>query len=509
MAPPGSGVCRRRGIGAGHAAVRRFSGAVLVWLLDGTLGRSRIRAAASAALIGWCFGFGYFLAGLWWVGYAFLVDADVFGWMLPFAVIALPVGLGLFTALGALIARLFWSPGPRRIFAFALGIALSELARGHVLTGFPWNTYGYALTVTPLMMQSAAVFGVYGLTVLAAFVFASPAALSGSGARRSRIAMPVLGLAVLGGLAVFGALRLSQAGDAMVENLNLRVVQPAIPQSEKWKPENRNRIFTEYLTLSDTAASPEAVGVSSIDLLIWPESALPFVFESEPAALPAIAALLPPGTTLIAGMQRLERDATEREGYRIFNSVMTIDETGQVTDVYDKAWLVPFGEFLPFQSLLESYGFQQLTQVVGGFAAGPGPKTMSAPGAPKFLPLVCYEIIFPGAFASVNDRPGWILNVTNDAWFGDSPGPWQHLRQARVRAVEEGLPLIRAANTGISAVIDPYGRIVRRLGLNVRGVIDSGLPRALGPTPFFRYGNWILLAIVALMTLAALWRKPG
>jgi len=482
---------------------------VFVWLIDGTLGRSRIRAAVSAALIGWCFGFGYFLAGLWWVGQAFLVDAAVFGWMLPFAVAALPGGLALFTALGAFLARLLWSSGPRRIFAFALGIVLSELARGHVLTGFPWNTYGYALTVTPMMMQSAAVFGVYGLTAFAAFIFASPAALSGGGGRTSRIAMPVLGLAVLGGLAAFGALRLSQAGDDMVENLNLRIVQPAIVQSEKWKPENRNRIFTEYLTLSDTAASPEATGVASIDLLIWPESALPFVFDSEPAALPAIAALLPPGTTLIAGMQRLERDAAEPEGYRIFNSVMTIDDTGQITDVYDKAWLVPFGEFLPFQSLLESWGLQQLTQVIGGFAAGPGPKTMSAPGAPDFLPLVCYEIIFPGAFASLDGRPGWILNVTNDAWFGDSPGPWQHLRQARLRAVEEGLPVVRAANTGMSAVIDPYGRIVRRLGLNVRGVIDSGLPQALGPTPYYRYGDWMILAIVAFVTLAALWRKPG
>jgi len=481
---------------------------VLVWLVDGTSGRRRLRAAAAAALIGWCFGFGYFLAGLWWVGSAFLVDAEVFGWMLPFAVAALPAGLALFPALGLFIARLVWTSGPRRIVAFAIGIAVTEFARGHVLTGFPWNTFGYALTVTPAMMQAASVVGVYGLTALAALIFASPAALSGNGSRRARIALPVLGLTLLAVIAGYGTLRLATAGDGTVETLRLRIVQPAIPQIEKWKPENRSRIFAEYLTLSDTAASPEVTGVSAVDLLIWPESALPFVFDTEPAALPAIAALLPPGTTLLTGMQRLVRDPEAPDGYRVFNSVMVIDEAGAITDVYDKSWLVPFGEFLPFQPVLEAMGLQQLTQVAGGFSAGQGPRTLPAPGAPAVLPLVCYEIIFPGAFDGLEQRPGWILNVTNDAWFGDSPGPWQHLRQARVRAVEEGLPLVRAANTGISAVVDPYGRIVRRLGLNVRGVIDSPLPVALDRTVYTLYGNWLFWGLVTLMLLGCARLKP-
>jgi len=482
---------------------------VFVWLIDGTLGRSRIRAMFAAALIGWCFGFGYFLCGLWWIGSAFLVDADVFGWMMPIAVAALPAGLALFTAAAALIARLFWSPGPQRVFAFALAITLTEFARGHVLSGFPWNLYGYALAVTPTMMQSASVFGAYGLTALAAFIFASPAALSGGGSKVARATVPVLGLAVLAGLSGYGTLRLSQASDAIVEDLTLRIVQPAIRQSEKWKPENRNKIFADYLALSDTAASPDATGVASADLLIWPESALPFLFDSEPAALPAIAALLPPGTTLLTGMERIERDPSMVPGYRLYNSVLTIDEAGDITNVYDKTWLVPFGEFLPFQDFLESLGLRQLTEVVGGFTPGPGPRTMSVPGVPRFMPLVCYEIIFPGAFLGLDDRPQWILNVTNDGWFGDSPGPWQHLRQARVRAVEEGLPVVRAANTGISAVIDPYGRILKRLGLGVRGVIDSGLPKALPTTPFLTYGNWILIGLIAFLTIAAVWRKPG
>lgn len=482
---------------------------VFVWLIDGTLGRGRLRAGLAAGLVGWCFGFGYFLAGLWWIGHAFLVDADVFGWMMPFAVAALPAGLALFTAAAALLARVLWSAGPQRILAFALAMTLADLARGHVLTGFPWNLWGYALTVSPVTMQPASVFGIYGLTAIAVFVFASPAALSGAGSRSARMAFPVFALAILAGLAGFGAFRLSNAGADMVEDLNLRIVQPAIVQSEKWKPENRNAIFADYLALSDTAASPEAMGVSGVDILIWPESALPFLFDTEPAALPAIAALVPPGTVLLTGMQRIVRDAAEPQGYRLYNSIMVIDEAGRIADIYDKAWLVPFGEFLPLQALLESIGLRQLTRVVGGFAAGPGPKLLAVPGIPAFVPLVCYEIIFPGAIVPAGERPGWILNVTNDGWFGDSSGPWQHLRQARLRAVEEGLPVVRAANTGVSAVIDPYGRFVEVLGLGARGVIDSGLPKALEPTVFSRYGAWILGAILALFAIGAVSTKIG
>ncbi|MEJ8572727.1 apolipoprotein N-acyltransferase [Microbaculum marinum] len=479
---------------------------VFVWLIDGAVGSGWRARYGAAAVTGWCFGFGYFLAGLWWVGSAFLVDADIFGWMMPIAILVLPAGLALFTAAAAVLARTVWSGGPRRIFAFALAITLSELARGHVLSGFPWNSYGYALTTSPVMMQSAALFGIEGLTAIAALVFASPAALSGRGAPRARLALPVLAACILAGLAGFGALRLSSAHIGMVEGLDLRIVQPSIPQAEKWRPENRNRIFSDYLDLSDGDASADAEGP---DLLIWPESALPFVFDSEPNALPAIAALLQPGTTLVTGMERIERDPQNRNDYRIYNSVMVIDEAGEIRDIYDKAWLVPFGEFLPMQNLLEALGLQQLTRIVGGFTPGPGPTTLSVPGVPAFVPVVCYEAIFSGAFVTPDNRPGWILNVTNDGWFGDSPGPWQHFRQARMRAVEEGLPLVRAANTGISAVIDPYGRIVERLDLGVRGVIDSGLPQAIAPTPFSTFGTWVLLAIVALLMIGAVERKSG
>lgn len=320
-------------------------------------------------------------------------------------------------------------------------------------------------------------------------------------------------------VAGYGALRLSQAGPVTERvagtGLTLRIVQPAIPQAEKWQPENRNRIFADYLTLSDTSSSPETAGIGGVDMLIWPESALPFLFDFEPGALPAIAALLPPETTLITGMQRLERDATDPqdeksqagEGVaRIYNSVMLIDHQGAILDIYDKAWLVPFGEFLPFQSLLESVGLRQLTNVIGGFSAGPGPKSLSTGTIAPFAPLVCYEAIFTGAFIDMDTRPDWILNVTNDAWFGDSPGPWQHLRQARLRAVEEGLPLVRAANNGISAVVDPYGRIVSRLGLDVRGVIDSTLPGNLPTTRFRKSGGLLLSGLLLALAVGGFFR---
>ncbi len=477
---------------------------VLVWLIDGTVSagpRPRRAALWAAATVGWAFGFGYFLAGLWWIGAAFLVEADVFGWMMPFAVVALPVGLALFTALGTALARLMWSSGPQRIFALALALTLADLLRGHVLTGFPWSVFGYALTATPVLMQPAALVGIYGMTLLAVFVFASPAALAGGG--RSRLAVPILAAATLAGLAGYGAWRLDRAGEAAFEETRVRIVQPSISQAEKWRLENRSEIFARYLELSDQATSPDAMGVADVDLLVWPESALPFVFEAEPEALPAIAALLPERTTLVTGMQRIERNPAQDSGYNVYNSVLVIDAEGRIRDAYDKVWLVPFGEFLPFQETLERLGLEQLTRVIGGFSAGTRPRTMEAGTAPRFRPLVCYEIIFPRAVIDADDRPGFILNVTNDGWFGDSPGPWQHLRQARLRAVEEGLPVIRAANTGVSAVIDPYGRLEATLGLGARGVLDARLPAALEPTPFRRWGNPVLLAmLLVFMTIA-------
>ena len=489
---------------------------VLVWLIDGIgAGASRRGHAASrlsrvgaAAVIGWAFGFGYFLAGLYWVGYAFLVEADMFGWLLPFAVALLPAGLALFTALSCALAALFWSSGTGRIFALAAALTAGEWLRGHVLSGFPWNLMGYALAFTDPLAQGAAIFGVYGLTFLAVLVFAAPAVLAtaeGKAGARAWL-MPLLTVAILPALALYGLWRLPDAAQAEVAGVRLRIVQPNIPQRQKWLPENRSRILADYLSMTDEATSPASSGVADATHVIWPESALPFVLSENADALAAIAALLPDNVTLITGAVRRSPPAAGDDSgrARAFNSVHVINGSGEIVATYDKARLVPFGEFLPLQGLLERIGLEQLTRIRGGFAAGTADRTLPLDGAPAMAPLVCYEIIFSGGAIDRSDRPGWMLNVTNDAWFGDSSGPRQHLHQARLRAVEEGLPVVRAANTGISAVIDPYGRFVARLPLNRRGVIDSGLPEALPPTVFARHGDGVLAALMVIGLFAAL-----
>jgi apolipoprotein N-acyltransferase len=248
-------------------------------------------------------------------------------------------------------------------------------------------------------------------------------------------------------------------------------------------------VMQKYLALSDRASGPQSTGVRDASILIWPESAFPFFLTHEADAMAQIADLLPKGTVLITGSVRAPDVPPGTRITRAYNSIYVIDHDGSVLSVYDKLHLVPFGEYLPFQDWMEKLGFEQLTKVQGGFIAGTRRRTMEVPNAPRALPLICYEAIFPGNVAPNDDRPGWIINLTNDGWFGISTGPYQHLQQARLRAIEEGLPLVRAANTGISAVVDPLGRIVARLGLGVEGVLDSSLPVAIAPTIYARSGD--------------------
>jgi apolipoprotein N-acyltransferase len=483
---------------------------VFVWLIDGAVAPPRaglIRRLLPAAIVGWCFGFGFFLAGLWWIGMSFLVDAGAFAWLLPLPVIALPVALGLFWGFGAALARLFWSDGWPRILVFAAAMSIAEWMRGHLFTGFPWNAPGYALTPAPVMMQSAALVGLWGLTLAAFVIFAAPAALASSGDRlrdRGRrgflAAVALLLLAHVG----FGAWRLSAASEATVPGVQLRIVQPAVKQGEKWQAENANAIFARNLELSRSPTATGADGMSGVTYLIWPETAVPFLLTERPDALTAIAALLPDGATLFTGAIRTSRPDTGESDMRYFNSVQILGDDGAILDTYDKVDLVPFGEFLPFQSFVESLGLRQLTELPGGFSAGPRRRTVSLQSGPAVGPLICYEVIFPGAAVDAAERPGWLLNVTNDAWFGDTPGPRQHFEQARLRAVEEGLSLVRAANSGISAIVDPYGRVVRSLGLGNAGVIDGALPASLPPTIYARWGDGIFALLLAATVLGAL-----
>jgi len=473
---------------------------VVVWLIDGSAA-GRLSGVLTAAGAGWWFGFGYFLAGLYWVGYAFLVDAETFGWLLPVAVAGLPAGLALFTAMGFALARLMWTRGPIRVLALALALTAAEWLRGHALSGFPWNAYGYALTGPLALAQGAALVGLWGLTFVAVAVFASPAVLVDERSETRRPwAWPLAAVLVLAALATYGAIRLAQSPTELVEGVRLRLMQPNLQQDEKFNYGAKQQVMQRYLALSDRATGPDAMGVRDVTHLIWPESAFPFFIAREADALAQIAALLPPGTTLITGGVRPEETTPGARIAHVYNSIYVIDHDGSTLGVYDKNHLVPFGEYLPFQELLESFGLMQLTKVQGGFIAGDRRRLLAVPRAPPALPLICYEVIFPGEVASRSgERAGWMINLTNDGWFGNSTGPYQHLQQARVRAIEEGLPLVRAANTGISAVIDPLGRIIRQLPLGQEGVLDAGLPRPVEPTWFVRLGD----SVAALMLAGA------
>jgi apolipoprotein N-acyltransferase len=494
---------------------------ILVWLVDGAA-PGRLGGVWAAASAGWWFGFGYFLAGLYWIGNAFLVDAKTFGWLLPFAVAALPAAMALFTALGIALARLIWTRGAMRVLALATTLTLAEWLRGHLLSGFPWNTFGYTLFSPLWLAQGAAFMGIWGLTFLAVAIYASPALLTDDRADTKRPWLTVaLAATLVIGLAVFGAIRLATLPTSYVDGVRLRIMQPNLQQDAKFNPAQKQQVMSRYLELSNRSSGPQSNGVRDVTHLIWPESAFPFFLTRDADALAQIAELLRPATVLITGAIRPPEAAPMT---RAFNSVYVIGPDGSILSVYDKVHLVPFGEYLPFQSALERLGLTQLTRLRGGFIAGDRRRNQRAPGAPDFLPLVCYEIIFPGdsvprrqrtgwlydhlgrhvgwpATAGSTDRPGWLLNLTNDGWFGQSAGPYQHFQQARMRAIEEGLPLVRAANTGISAVVDPLGRVTKSLPLGIEGVIDAALPQALPPTPYARMGDGPLGAMLALAFL--------
>jgi apolipoprotein N-acyltransferase len=487
-----------------------------VWLIDGSAvvganGRSTVRSMRSAFAAGWWWGFGYFVAGLWWLGSAFLVEADKFAWALPLGVLALPAGLAFFPAIGFAIARLLWSPGAARILALSVGLCASEWLRAIVLTGFPWNEIGMALGQNLVLAQIASIVGLHGLTILSVAIFAAPATLADERTGRWFSGPILLALAALGLFAAFGAFRLSAPDSTSVAGVKLRIMQPNVAQDADFRPQNKDAIMRRYLALSDRATSPTSTGVADVTHLIWPESAFPFLLARDPHALAQIADLLRGGAVLITGAARVAERVPGDGRAHFFNSIQVIDNHGALLDRYDKQHLVPFGEYLPFADFLDRFGVTQFIQFPGGFDAGSGPTILRAPGLPDALPLICYEAVFPreiGSFFRPDDRrPAWMLNVTDDAWFGITPGPHQHFAQARLRAIEQGLPLVRAANTGISAVVDGLGRVVAELPLGVEGVLDSVLPTPRPPTFYSRFGALAPLFIGMVFLLLSILSK--
>lgn len=459
--------------------------AAILWLA------ARAGGAGGAAWIGWAGGAGYFAAGMFWIVEPFFVDPVRHGWMAPFALVLLPSGLALFwaAALG-LAARL--ASGWRRLLLAAVLLSLAETARAFVLTGFPWALVGYMWIGAP-QMQLAAVIGPHGLTLATALAAALGAAWAGRPARW--LVAPAAAAIAVAAAGAWGAARLAGPLPEPAP-LTLRIVQPNAEQHLKWDRDLAETFFRRLL--AHTVAAPEG---PKPGLVIWPETAVQYLLTPDGGLTRTIAAAAG-GAHVAFGIVR------EEEG-RYYNSLVLAGPEGTIEEIYDKAHLTPFGEYLPFGEVLSRFGIHGLAASAGaGFAAGPGPRVIDAGPAPRALPLICYEAIFPQGLRTA-ERPGWLLQITNDAWFGEVSGPYQHFAQARMRAVEQGLPLARAANTGVSGVIGPRGEVLATIPLGAEGHLDAALPPALPPTPYARTGDWTAIAAMLALAAALTLRRRG
>ncbi|MFA8387701.1 MAG: apolipoprotein N-acyltransferase [Pelagibaca sp.] len=455
--------------------------AALVGLLY--LARSDL-SARSAGWTGWLFGTGYFALSMHWIVEPFAVDAATTGWMAPFALIGLAAGLAL------LWAAAFWA-GRRlhhELFGIVLCWAAIELARAYILTGFPWGLVGYLWAPTPVA-QWHSVIGPHGMTLLTLALAAMLACVTT--ARTVKI-----GLSALGGIILLwgGGNVIAPPVQDLAGRPTVRLIQPNAPQHQKWDRDFIPMFFNRQVDFTAQLPSP--------DLIVWPETAVPNLLDDAGYAMEVIADAAA-GTPVVLGIQR------EEQG-RYYNSLVLLDGTGQVADLYDKHHLVPFGEYMPAAPVFARFNILGLAaRADAGYSAGPGPALIDLGPLGKALPLICYEAVFPQDVNGAPARPDMLLQITNDAWFGVNAGPQQHLSQARLRAIEQGLPMIRVANTGISAMIDPAGRIVASLPLGRAGFVDVPLPVPLAPTLYSRTGDWtaFLALIVAFATLLALKRR--
>ena len=467
----------------------------VLWLDEGSSGLS-----ASFGL-GYAFGFGFFVGGLYWISGALFVDIATFWWLVPIAAVGLPAALSLFTGMVFLTTNIVSGylclPGTARVFGFAISWTAAEWIRGHAFTGFPWNLIGStwsggfpgAITI----LQCVAWIGIYGLSFVTVLAASLPALLGGSSlvaiSKRRRWAPAAAAMFLLLMPGLWGAIWL-QISPAATSEIWLRIVQPAIPQTMKWELSAAEDNLRRLLNLS---AAPSPYSIAAI---IWPEAATPFLLERDARVRRKIAAIVPKNGYLITGALR----ASPPTGsvVQMWNSIEALNVDGDIVARYDKAHLVPFGEYIPFRDVLP---IKKITAGTIDLSAGPGPRTITLPGLPSFAGAICYEAIFPGTIVNEEDRPDWILNLTNDAWYGRSSGPFQHLASARTRTIEEGLPMVRVANNGISAVIDAVGRVRARINLDTIGYADVALPLPAGRTLYSRVGDRVLLGLLLIGVL--------
>jgi len=484
-----------------------FGYALLLWVLEGDLGPKPRRLAF---MLGWLAAFTYYLVSCFWVAEAFLVDAATYGWMAPFAATLLPAGLGLFWGLCGVVYLWLRPEGARRFLFFAALFSAFEMFRGMALSGFPWDLSGATWKAGGAMSQTASVTGVYGLGFITVAAFVSPVVTrfgrGWKGLWPVLASSAVLTLCFAGGELRLLTLRITDTP------LLIRLVQPAVGQKAKWTHGTFGPLFDAYVSMT---RAPSARGGRPPDIVVWPEGALPIILQdllsSDSWTAPVMSGLLQDNQTLIMGTSRADTDGHGRDIWR--NSMMIMRRLNgqtEITGFYDKFKLVPFGEFTPFASILTPLGFRSLTHMDDDFTPGPRTRAVSFPGLPRFLPLICYEGIFPSLdmteYHAANDsrRPRFIVNISNDAWFGATSGPLQHLNLASYRAIEEGLPMIRSTPTGVSAVVDPLGRVKpeSQLGLGERGFRDVLLPDRVVPTLYSGL-RWLAQTIIAIILVGS------
>jgi apolipoprotein N-acyltransferase len=502
-------LCAGLGAGLAHPPFGVLPGLLGYALLLGLLDTTGERPLRQAFFRGWLAGLGYFGVGCWWIVEPFFVDAQHQAWMAPIALPLMAGGLALFWGGAALLYRWIGHRGIARVFVFAGCLALFEWLRGHVLTGFPWDLPGETWRAGSMPSQAAALVGAYGLSWYTIALTAAPAVLFDRTRRLEKLVTAAVILGFLGLLYAFGAARLTHTPPPAPTAPLIRVVQADIDQKDKWRPEHLAQIFDAYVTLTHRPALVRP------DIVVWPEGALPAVIDEllAPGSAygPALRDAIDPGQTLMMGANRAQLKPDGQVAY--YNSLVAFRREAdglRVTGIYDKHRLVPFGEYMPLGAIATKVGFRSLVHMPDDFSAGPPPKPLTPLGVPIVQPLICYEALFPGftraAAERAGRRPAWILNISNDAWFGATSGPLQHLNLASYRAIEEGLPIVRATPTGVSAVIDAYGRIMpgARLGLGALGVIDARLPAALAPTAYDRFGELPFLLMLLLSGLIAI-----
>lgn len=475
---------------------------ILVWLLDGAnydKHRGFVEKMWPIFGIGWAFGFGYFSAGLWWLANTVLVSPEGAVWMLPFALFGLPAVLAVFYGLATMLAQMVWSDNLSRIFALSASFGLFEYLRSFIFTGFPWNVIGYGAMPVPVAMQIVEITGIFGISVFTVFVVSVPALLTTKKGLRSGVMIAGLFVTLQLG---YGALVLSQHDQAF-SDATVRLVQPSIEQSEKWDDERRDGIFQTHLALT---AANNPWNAQKPDIIIWPETSVPYILTKTPTALELIADVLDENQILLAGAVRLEEQiAGQKDQY--YNTIYALNGAGQIIASADKAHLVPFGEYLPFDRFARTIGLAPLADSFGGYTAASQQRPIDLPDGLRILALICYEIIFPKYADNSGLKADVIVNVTNDAWYGKTPGPYQHLRQSQIRAIEQGLPLLRAGNNGISVITDNRGRILSGMEIDYFGFLDYEIPvkREFILSEYYRF--YFFIAVIFVFSVLSITQR--